>query len=726
MIKILDVCSGIGGFSLGLEATGGFDTVAFCEYDEFCGKVLNKHWPDVPIYKDLKEIGNEPTRLIQEFDLICGGIPCQPFSLAGKQKGKEDDRHLWPYMYEIIKHKKPTWVIVENVGGFVNVALDDVCLDLETEGYATQSFIIPACGVEAPHRRERVWILGKITKDDSNSDSIGSHRETINEHGSGESNDRQERESGSVREVLANGGDTEIGATRDVEYTDSFRIQQHKPTAEEASGRGSETSIATTSADVVNSKCNEHIEEIRGGNGEEREDEKRQGEEDSTSRISSGASGLRVSDKGHETSGHVADSEFKGLQGGKRNSQGEGRKVLSPEQHNRDEVWSETGRTSGVSGESKDVADTKGKQRQRELRDVKQKNGEKKKRGKSDRRGSQPSNRSTDVANSNDNGHEGGLSETRNQDVTGQDSQSIGATDTKDSVGQGHDGGDSQQPGADGVVSRSSDDRETVSSGATGVRGLSKESNDNEGTSREDGLKEDNNRALVQEGQSRVQSSIGRGLGSNQASSKGTQVRQGTDNNQVDRVGESKDVADSSSEGLQGHRGEHGLRETGEEEQTLRGSEEQDVPNTESVRGSSDNNNGRSTQSNREGGVQSESGGERSSKGTGEDVPHSGGERGRSGQADRQDAKDARELTGDTQHREGNTQPGLGGMDDGVSARLDGHQGFITEPDIPRVAEKIPDRVNRLKALGNSIVPQIIYHIGMAILEEERKNELDR
>ena len=162
MIKILDICSGIGGFSLGLEATGGFDTVAFCEFDDFCCKVLNKHWPNVPIYKDLKEIGNDPERIIQEFDLICGGIPCQPFSLAGKQKGKEDDRHLWPYMYEIVKSKKPTWVIVENVGGFVNVALDDVCLDLETEGYATQSFIIPACSVEAPHKRDRIWILGKL------------------------------------------------------------------------------------------------------------------------------------------------------------------------------------------------------------------------------------------------------------------------------------------------------------------------------------------------------------------------------------------------------------------------------------------------------------------------------------------------------------------------------------------------------------------------------------
>ncbi len=221
MIKVLDVCSGIGGFSLGLEATGGFDTVAFCENDEFCRKVLNKHWPNVPIYEDLKEIGNEPTRLIQEFDLICGGIPCQPFSFAGKKKGKEDDRHLWPYMYEIIKRKKPTLVIVENVGGFVNVALDDVCLDLETEGYATQSFIIPACGVEAPHRRDRVWIIGKITKNDANTNSERSHREEVNKQREIESNDRQKRESRSVREVLAYKGDTEIWATNDMECANS-------------------------------------------------------------------------------------------------------------------------------------------------------------------------------------------------------------------------------------------------------------------------------------------------------------------------------------------------------------------------------------------------------------------------------------------------------------------------------------------------------------------------
>ena len=159
MIKILDVCSGIGGFSLGLEATGGFDTVAFCEYDEFCRKVLNKHWPDVPIYKDLKEIGNEPTRLIQEFDLICGGIPCQPFSLAGKQKGKADDRHLWPEMFRVIAQSRPCWVVGENVPGIIGLGIDEVLSDLESEGYACSTFILPACAVDAPHRRDRVWVV---------------------------------------------------------------------------------------------------------------------------------------------------------------------------------------------------------------------------------------------------------------------------------------------------------------------------------------------------------------------------------------------------------------------------------------------------------------------------------------------------------------------------------------------------------------------------------------
>tara|TARA_B100000700_G_scaffold330303_1_gene455829 strand:+ start:116 stop:646 length:531 start_codon:yes stop_codon:yes gene_type:complete len=162
-VRVFDICSGIGGFSLGLHATGGFETVAFCEYDPFCRNILEKNFPGIPIFNDLKELANdeETIRTIPYFDLICGGIPCQPWSVAGKKKGTQDDRHLWPFMLEIIKQKKPTYAVIENVGGFINVALDLVCFDLEAEGYATQSFVIPACSVQAPHRRDRVWIIGR-------------------------------------------------------------------------------------------------------------------------------------------------------------------------------------------------------------------------------------------------------------------------------------------------------------------------------------------------------------------------------------------------------------------------------------------------------------------------------------------------------------------------------------------------------------------------------------
>lgn len=408
-LKILDLCSGIGGFSLGLEATGGFETIAFCEFDPFCQKVLNKHWPEVPIYNDLKEISkNEETiRNIPEHDLICGGIPCQPFSVAGKQKGKEDDRHLWPFMFKIIEQKKPTWVIVENVGGFINVALDDVCLDLEAEGYATQSFIIPACGVEAPHRRDRIWIIGKRDVVDSDSTRTG--------HGHGE---------------------------------------------------------------------------VQGENGEVQQ----------------------------------------------RNDYAE----------------------SNHASEKQDVADSEGNQHQRELRDGKQKNGEKKKRGKSDRRGSQLSNRSTD--------------DRRTEDVA-------------DSEGNRENG-----------LSRKS------------------ESEHDKGNTRLESERSDNRRR---------------------------------------ERGSTQDVANTKSSDRDD---DEVIKEHGETK-------------TQEVFGN------------------------RSSV--------------------------SRTQEQYTQHGESNIESGLGGMVDGLSSRLDRHYGFQVEPNIPRITKNIPNRVDRLKSLGNAIVPQIIYHIGLAILKEE-------
>ena len=447
MIRILDLCSGIGGFSLGLEATGGFETVAFCEVDEFCCKVLNKHWPGVPIYKDLKELGNDPTRIVQEFDLICGGIPCQPFSVAGKKKGKEDDRHLWPYMHEIIKHKKPSWVIVENVGGFVNVALDDVCLDLEAQGYATQSFIIPACSVEAPHRRDRIWILGKNIEE-----RLKKHLED-------------------TRRSLRKG-----------------RVEQGENADEVGQGHAdqSERSSSTPRSDVAYAS----IEGLEG-------------------RISGDNQG------------------------------GQERKALSRGEEQQDEVGTDTRCGSGTSTE--------------------------------------------------------------------------------------------------------------------------------------------------------------------------------------------KDVSDSSRKGLQGHRGEHGLRETSEEEQTSGRSEERDVPHTEKldrhvdVNGLSSEDNGQQRQ-----GLQGELGG--TSGNRTEDVANT--ERlGQQGQGEHErpsdTTKDRKGQASGTdngsqgQAGQGHTEPGVGGMADGLSARLDGHFGFEVEPDIPRVATGIPERVNRLKAVGNSIVPQIVRNIGLAILKNE-------
>lgn len=159
-LKVLDLFSGIGGFSLGLERTGGFETVAFCEIEEFPRKVLAKHWPDIPIHGDVKDLkGNE----FGPIDLICGGYPCQPFSNAGKRQGEKDDRHLWPEVIRIVATIRPRWCLFENVAGHISMGLDEVLSNLEDEGYTGWPLVIPACAVDAPHRRDRVWIVANTS-----------------------------------------------------------------------------------------------------------------------------------------------------------------------------------------------------------------------------------------------------------------------------------------------------------------------------------------------------------------------------------------------------------------------------------------------------------------------------------------------------------------------------------------------------------------------------------
>lgn len=161
MLKVLDLFSGIGGFSLGLERTGGFETVAFCEIEDYPRRVLAKHWPNVPIYKDVKELTYEQLEAdgLGGIDIIVGGYPCQPFSAAGQRRGEEDDRHLWPEVKRLMATVRPTWGVFENVAGHISMGLDEVLSDLADEGYAAWTCIIPACAVDAPHRRDRVWIM---------------------------------------------------------------------------------------------------------------------------------------------------------------------------------------------------------------------------------------------------------------------------------------------------------------------------------------------------------------------------------------------------------------------------------------------------------------------------------------------------------------------------------------------------------------------------------------
>lgn len=156
----LDLFSGIGGFSLAAQWVWGADleVVAFCEKDEYCRKVLTRHWPNVPIVKDIRDVKDEYGTI----DMLTGGFPCQPFSVAGKQRGKDDDRFLWPSMLDAIEKTGPTWVVVENVIAIDDMlVLDQIISDLESLGYEVGDPLeIPACAVGADHRRLRTWVVG--------------------------------------------------------------------------------------------------------------------------------------------------------------------------------------------------------------------------------------------------------------------------------------------------------------------------------------------------------------------------------------------------------------------------------------------------------------------------------------------------------------------------------------------------------------------------------------
>ena len=165
-IRVLDLFSGIGGFSLGLKRAGGFRTVAYCEIESYCQAVLlarmRDGWLDTaPIHSDITKLDGKPWR--GRVDLICGGFPCQPFSSAsrGRRRGKEDHRWLWPEMYRLVEIIRPSWVLAENVPDIERAGLESVVSDLEASDYQVAPPLeIPACAFGFDHRRSRLWILG--------------------------------------------------------------------------------------------------------------------------------------------------------------------------------------------------------------------------------------------------------------------------------------------------------------------------------------------------------------------------------------------------------------------------------------------------------------------------------------------------------------------------------------------------------------------------------------
>ena len=159
--QLLDLFSGIGGFSLGLERSGNFKTVAFCEIEPFCRSVLKNHWPEVPIYEDVTKLSAE--RLESDgitVDAICGGFPCQDISTAGKGAGLEGERSgLWFEFHRLIKETQPKIAIIENVSALRSRGLDQVLRSLFEIGYDAEWHCIPASAVGAPHKRDRIWIV---------------------------------------------------------------------------------------------------------------------------------------------------------------------------------------------------------------------------------------------------------------------------------------------------------------------------------------------------------------------------------------------------------------------------------------------------------------------------------------------------------------------------------------------------------------------------------------
>ena len=176
--------SGIGGFDLAAEWEG-WENLFHCEWNPFGQTVLKYYWPKAISYEDITKTDFTIHR--GKIDILTGGFPCQPYSTAGKRKGKEDDRHLWPEMLRAIQEIKPTWIVGENVRGLVNwnggMVFDEVQADLEAEGYEVQPFLLPACATGAEHRRDRIWFVSRLISNSGHNGLYSNKKSQKGSHG---------------------------------------------------------------------------------------------------------------------------------------------------------------------------------------------------------------------------------------------------------------------------------------------------------------------------------------------------------------------------------------------------------------------------------------------------------------------------------------------------------------------------------------------------------------
>lgn len=238
--------SGIGGFDLAAEWMG-WENIFHCEWNEFGQKVLKHHFPKSISYADITKTDFTIHR--GKIDILTGGFPCQPYSVAGKQRGKEDERHLWPEMLRAIREIQPSWVVGENVLGILNwnggLVFDEVQAELEAEGYEVQTYVLPAASVNAPHKRDRVWFVANRSSE--RCDNWSNHREERQVCNNEYRNAQKNKPTRNRREC----GISEVGEIRDVANSES---ESSGGKYEQRSGKG-KFGGCNCSNDATNPKC---------------------------------------------------------------------------------------------------------------------------------------------------------------------------------------------------------------------------------------------------------------------------------------------------------------------------------------------------------------------------------------------------------------------------------------------------------------------------------------